>query len=195
MVDPAGIEIVPLTPERWADIEDLFGPERGAQSGCWCLWPLLPRKDFRALAPAERKAQFRARVESGPPLGLLAYADRKAVGWCAVAPRTRALGFDASRLSRAELGDAPSDVFAITCFHVRAGHRRKGLTPLLAKAAIADARAQGARAVEACPIDTGRELASGEGFVGLASVFHRLGFREIARRSPQRPLMRLDLHP
>jgi hypothetical protein len=29
--------------------------------------------------------------------------------------------------------------------------------------------------------------------VGIASVFRDLGFEEIARRSPRRPLMRLEL--
>lgn len=33
----------------------------------------------------------------------------------------------------------------------------------------------------------------GEGFVGITSVFATLGFREIARRSSRRPLMRLVL--
>ncbi len=32
----------------------------------------------------------------------------------------------------------------------------------------------------------------GEGFVGIASVFRKLGFQEIARRTPTRPLMRLS---
>jgi hypothetical protein len=33
----------------------------------------------------------------------------------------------------------------------------------------------------------------GEGFVGIAPLFRDLGFTEIARRSPRRPLMRLVL--
>ena len=33
----------------------------------------------------------------------------------------------------------------------------------------------------------------GDGFVGIASVFRALGFAEIARRSPWRPLVRLTL--
>jgi hypothetical protein len=63
----------------------------------------------------------------------------------------------------------------------------------LAEAAIAFARQNGASAIEACPIDADRPLIWGDGFVGVSSVFTALGFREIARRSPRRPLMRLDL--
>ena len=39
------IEIHPLTPDRWADFEKLFGP-RGAYAGCWCMWPRMRSKDF-----------------------------------------------------------------------------------------------------------------------------------------------------
>ena len=62
----------------------------------------------------------------------------------------------------------------------------------LAKAAADYARKQGAAAVEACAIEPDKPLQWGEGFVGLATVFRRLGFDEVARRSPKRPLMRLD---
>ena len=61
----------------------------------------------------------------------------------------------------------------------------------LAKAAIAYARKKKAVALDVCPIDTDAHLTWGEGFVGFASVFRELGFKEVARRSPKRPLMRL----
>ena len=41
------VEVRPLTAERWADFEKLFGP-RGAYAGCWCMWPRLRSKDFNA---------------------------------------------------------------------------------------------------------------------------------------------------
>jgi GNAT superfamily N-acetyltransferase len=191
--DEPDLAIEPLTPERWPDLEDLFGPERGACAGCWCTWPLLPRRQFLAMSKADRRSHFRAVVEAGPAPGLLAYDQGMAVGWCAVAPRQAAIRFDTARPSRpAKEGEDPSRIFAITCFYVRAGRRGAGLTHRLARAAVAHALARGARAVEACPIDTGRKLAWGEGFVGFPGVFERLGFREIARRSPTRPLLRLD---
>lgn len=61
----------------------------------------------------------------------------------------------------------------------------------LVKGGLAFARANGARVVEACPIDgaTGNV----DAYVGLKSVFDRAGFREVARRRPNRPLMRLAL--
>jgi hypothetical protein len=31
------IEVHPVTPERWGDLEKLFGPS-GAYGGCWCMY-------------------------------------------------------------------------------------------------------------------------------------------------------------
>ena len=36
------IAYCPATPQRWPDLERLFGP-RGACAGCWCMWWRLPR--------------------------------------------------------------------------------------------------------------------------------------------------------
>jgi len=183
-----------LTPDRWGDLVDLFGPERGANSGCWCLWPRLTRRDWKAMSRDARRAGLHAIVRAGPPPGILAYRDGTAVGWVAVGPRPSVAQFNGSRLSRPPDGDDESArIFAITCFYVRAGHRRQGLTGSLARAAIGFARQHGARALDVCAIDTTRPLAWGEGFVGIASAFLELGFVEIARRSPTRPLLRLGL--
>jgi GNAT superfamily N-acetyltransferase len=184
----------PLTPERWPDLEDLFGPERGANSGCWCMWPRIRAVEWKAMSKEERKSAFRSVVGKGPPPGLLAYRGDQAIAWCAVGPRASLARFDAAKASRpAEGAPAPGKVYAIACFFTRTGHRKLGLMAHLAKAAIRFARQNGASAVEACPIDPDRPLIWGDGFVGVTPVFARLGFREIARRSPRRPLMRLEL--
>jgi hypothetical protein len=39
------IDCRPLTSDRWDDLERLFGPERGAFAGCWCLWFKLGRQE------------------------------------------------------------------------------------------------------------------------------------------------------
>ena len=186
-------EIHPLTPDRWADLEDLFGPERGANSGCWCMWPRIARADYKAMDKADKKAAFRAIAQAGPPPGLLAYSDDKAVGWCAVGPRPSVVRFHGAKASRQpdDLdGPDAAHVYAITCFFIRTGYRRRGLTRLLAKAAIDFAKQNKAVAIDVCAIEADRPLIWGDGFVGIASVFDKLGFSEIARRSPRRPLMR-----
>jgi predicted GNAT family acetyltransferase len=188
------IRVEPISGDRWPDLEDLFGPERGANSGCWCMWPRLPRSEWKATPRDKRKAAFKRLVKKGPPPGLLAYEDDVAIGWCAVGPRRSVGSFDASRVSKPVDEDADRDkTYAITCFYVRSGHRKKGLMETLARAAAEFARERGAKSVEVCAIDTGRKLMWGEGFVGLAGVFRKLNYKEIARRTPTRPLMRLKL--
>jgi GNAT superfamily N-acetyltransferase len=182
----------PLTADRWADLEDLFGKDKGANSGCWCMWPRVSRAEFAAMEKDGRKRAFRKLVKSDAVPGLLAYEEGKAIAWVAIGPRRDVLRFNTTKASKLE--DEPDDgLYAITCFYVRTGHRKQGLMKILAKAAIAYAKKKRARAVDACPIEADRPLMWGDGFVGIASVFRDLGFEEIARRSPRRPLMRLSL--
>lgn len=180
----------PLTADRWVDLEQLFGPERGATSGCWCQWTRISRPEWDALGRTGRKQRFEAEVREGPPPGLLAYDGGTAVGWCAVAPRAATPKLNRSRIAAPAEADIDA-VWAITCFYIASSHRRSGLMRPLIEAAVAHAFAHGARAIEACPIEPQRNLIWGEGFVGIASAFGELGFAEVARRSPTRPLMRL----
>jgi GNAT superfamily N-acetyltransferase len=187
----------PLTSARWDDLVDLFGPERGANAGCWCIWPRVRAKDFSAMGREQRRDAFHQIVERGPPPGLLAYASGKPVGWVAIGPRGSVLRFDISKVSRPVDESAEpaalARTWAITCFYVRSGHRGEGMMGALVRAAVDHARRHGAVAVEVCAIEPDKPLAWGEGFVGVASVFRPLGFVEVARRSPKRPLLRLEL--
>lgn len=190
----------PLTPERWDDLVDLFGPERGAQGGCWCVWPMLRGVDFKAMDKDVRKAMFKARVDRSdrPAPGLLCYEDDRAVGWVAVGPRPAYTRWQISKAQRPLEGEgqpAVDAIWAIACFFIRTSHRKKGVMHYLADAARDFAAKNGAGFLEACPIEPDRPLIWGEGYVGLAPLFRDLGYEEVARRSPRRPLMRLKLAP
>ena len=189
-----GLVIRPLTPSRWPDLVDLFGPERGANSGCWCMWPRISGGEFQAMSRDQRKCAFEAVVGQGPPPGLLLYEGSLAIGWVAVGPRKSVARFDTTKTSRLDHETrAAGDAYAITCFYVRNGHRKRGLMKDLTAAAIEFARKKKARVLDVCPIDTAKPLMWGEGFVGIDSVMRDMGFTEIARRSPRRPLMRMEL--
>jgi ribosomal protein S18 acetylase RimI-like enzyme len=122
---------------------------------------------------------------------VLAYdAEASAIGWCAVAPRAELPTLQRSRLLGA-VDDQP--VWSINCFFVKPGQRRRGLALPLARAAVELARGQGAGIVEAYPWDTADRRANGTVYTGLVSTFRRLGFAEVARRAPHRPIMRLAL--
>jgi GNAT superfamily N-acetyltransferase len=179
-----------LTPDRWNDLESLFGP-RGACGGCWCMaWRLTP-SDFSRLKGDGTRRALRAIVTSGEPTGILAYDGEAPIGWCAVAPREAT-----PRLGRARvlgrIDDVP--VWSVTCFFVARAWRKQGVTVALLRAAAAHARRQGALILEGYPVEprTGEQPAA---FVwtGLASAFRAAGFSEVARRSATRPIFRLAL--
>ena len=180
----------PLTPDRWDDLERLFGPERGACAGCWCLWFKLRRPEWDAAGRAGRKAMFRAAVMAGPPPGILAYADGTAVGWCAVEPRERYPVILRSRVRR-PVDERPA--FAITCFYLAPRWRRRGLMRPLIEGAVALAGEQGAQLVEAYPLDAPPGERPSGAFTGIARAFAACGFVEVARRSARRPIMRKEL--
>jgi len=185
-----GYDIRPLTPDRWEDLETLFGPTRGAVSGCWCMFFRLTRKEWTAIGRDGRKKAFREVVGAGPPPGLLAYAGAEAVGWCAIAPRETTPQIERSRVGK-PLDDQP--VWSITCFYIDRRHRRQGVMAALIDAAVAHAAQSGARLLEAYPLDQAKSAAWGGGFVGFAESFRAAGFVETARRTPNRPLMRRPL--
>jgi len=88
---------------------------------------------------------------------------------------------------------ADPEVWAISCFFIRARARGQGLTHRLVEGGIGFARESGARWLEACPMDRSKDSRSIGLFVGSSRVFETAGFRRIAERKAERPLMRLVL--
>ncbi|MDX3808633.1 GNAT family N-acetyltransferase [Bosea thiooxidans] len=194
-MDSKRFAVWPLTPERWGDLEDLFGPQ-GPSYGCWCNHFRMPQRLRMPLLGAGARQLFEERVRRGPPPGVLAYADDEAVGWLQVGPRAHVPEWNNPRRASTPLPDAPAEDernWAASCFFVRKGFRGKGVTGALLAGAVAFARESGARLVEAAAMDN-RDKRSPEGlYVGPESVFRRAGFVEVARQKPGRPLLRLML--
>jgi DNA-binding winged helix-turn-helix (wHTH) protein/GNAT superfamily N-acetyltransferase len=192
----SAIQTKPLTPERWQDVVVVFGNGRGVCSQCWCMYWRLPRKVFeRSLREGNRKL-FQQRVDAGPPPGLLAYVDGEPVGWVQVGPRADVPGWNGSRRLTAPTPDAPAadpGVWGISCFAIRAGRRRQGIATALLDGAIEWARENGARILDACPVDASEKRPPTSLYHGIGSMFLRAGFREVTRRRRDRPLMRLHL--
>jgi GNAT superfamily N-acetyltransferase len=183
---PLELEFRPVTPERWPDLESLFG-EHGAYDGCWCMWWRLTRSEFAERKGQENKAALKSIVEAGEVPGLLAYADGQPVAWCSVAPRETFAALERSR-TLARIDEEP--VWSIVCFFVAGPFRGKGVTPNLLRAAVDYAQAHGAKIVEGYPVDPARRLSSASAYTGLASTFRQAGFVEVLRRSETRPVMR-----
>lgn len=86
-------------------------------------------------------------------------------------------------------------VWVVSCFVVKVGHRRQGISGALAAATIDFARRGGARVLEAYPMAThaGEEITWGELHVGSRSVFADAGFEEVGHPTPRRYVMRVVL--
>lgn len=183
------LEYHPVTPERWADLERLFG-RHGAGGGCWCMWWRLTRSQFARQAGEGNRLALKAIVDSGEVPGLLAYADGEPVAWCSLGPREN---FEALERSRAlkRVDDRP--VWSIVCFFVARPFRRRGLMAPFLAAALEYARGHGATIVEGYPIEPEKRLSGSSGYMGVVSTYRKAGFVEAARTAAGRPVMRYFL--
>jgi GNAT superfamily N-acetyltransferase len=180
-------EFHPLTPERWGDFEKLFG-KRGAVGGCWCMWWRLTAKEFDAHKGEGNRRAMKAIVRSGRMPGILAYHKGEAVGWCSVAPREEFPRLERSRILK-PVDDKP--VWSVVCFFVAKSHRRTGVGLRLLKAAVKHMAASGGKVLEGYPVEP-KKGSTPDVFAyhGLAATFRTAGFKEVARRSDTRPIMR-----
>jgi len=176
----------PLTPDRWADFESLFGP-KGACAGCWCMFWRVPRSQFTKGQGEPFRQEMRKLVDDGTVPGLLAYDGSVPVGWISIGRREEFVLLKHSRVL-APVDDQP--VWSIVCFFIAKNHRKKGLMLPLIQAAVEHARKNSARIVEAYPMDPYKRLGGVSAFVGITPVFRKAGFMEAARRSEHHPVMR-----
>jgi GNAT superfamily N-acetyltransferase len=180
------LKILPLTPDVWPAFEDLFG-ESGACKGCWCMHWRIGSAYHKRLRETN-KAAFHDIVKMGPPPGLIAFNGDLAVGWCQLTSRDALPWLDRSwRLRRVD--DVP--VWSISCFYIRKGYRKQGITSALIAASLKAAKRAGAPALEAYPLDA--DLTGSSSWTGYASTFARAGFSIVGRHTPPRPIMRHDL--
>lgn len=178
------LECRPLTPERFRDMETVFG-ERGVARRCFCMhWR---RPDGGHVDDLDNRDRFAAVVGAGPPPGLIGYIDEEPLGWVQVAPRSHFPTIGRSRLLKPVDGVG---VWSINCFVVRVGHRSQGIGRGLLAGAIQYAKHRGAIGVEAYPVD-GERSSVVDYFTGTLGMFEDQGFVELIRRNETRPIVRL----
>jgi GNAT superfamily N-acetyltransferase len=191
--DPSlGMEFHPLTAERWPDLVDLFD-RPGDPGSCWCRYWRETAETWRANDREGRRRVTHAEVRGGTPTGVLAYRDGRAIGWCSVAPREAHGRVEATPAVR-RVDDRPT--WSVTCFVVRRGERRQGLTRALLESAVAYAAANGAEVVEGYPVERhvgadGRPIGAPFRYMGDSSIYRAAGFRDVALPGRVRRFMRL----
>ena len=199
MPSATDLQILPLTADRFADLDGLFAT--GDPRWCWCMYFRARGRSWANSSAASNRADLEAlttqadRSRSVAP-GLVAYRDGAAIGWVSLGPRE-----DYERLAYSKMLHPVDDrpVWSIVCFVVAGRQRGKGVATALLDAAIAYARERGAATLEAYPIHEGRgRVSSNAAYTGTQGMFERAGFEIVELRqwnetSPPRPIMRLEL--
>lgn len=153
----------------------------------------LTNSDYERRKGAGNRRALKRLVDTGREPGLLGYVEDEPVAWVSVAPREEFGRLGRSRVL-APVDDRP--VWSIACLFVASGRRREGLSVAAIRAAVDHARARGARLVEAYPVEPRKDpVPPVFAWTGLASAYRTAGFREVARRSETRPIMRRAVRP
>lgn len=193
--------VLPANRVPWKDVKLVVGKARCHAALCYCQRFKIAESAWPATTDDERAKRLRAQTNCGHPKsdttsGLLAYVDGEPAGWCSVEPRTAYPYIPDARVAWKKRGEDKGDdsVWAVACFVTRTEFRRRGVSRALAAAVVDFARSRGARAIEAYPMMTepGKEITWGELHVGSRSVFAAAGFRDVARPTLRRVVMRLD---
>ncbi|MBP6215870.1 MAG: GNAT family N-acetyltransferase [Luteimonas sp.] len=191
------ITVEPASAARWDDLQLVFG-QRGQAAKCQCQRAILPLREYWHMPREMREAFLHkevrgARGAAAP--GLVAYLDGEPAGWCRLGPRSRFAPLRNSPVpwSGRDEDKADDGVWAVVCFVVRAGYRKRGISGALVRAAVEHARRHGAVALEGYPMATGDgDVPWGELHVGAVGTFRDAGFREVSRPTQRRHVMRID---
>lgn len=187
------LTVLPLTPERWPDLEVLFNAKGcSVARGCWCMY--YRRSGARGPLPSgttaaqANRADLKKLTRGDTPPGLIGYRGKVPVGWVSLGPRE-----DYAKLKRSPVMKPVDEqpVWSIICFVVPAEHRGQGVARALLDGAIAYAKKQGATLLEAYPVDKPGRSHDDFMWFGAKSMYDDAGFEEVARRKPQRPVVRL----
>lgn len=136
------------------------------------------------------KAALKALIARDPPPGLLGYLGKTPVGWVSLGPREGYAKLAKSPTMK-PVDDQP--VWSVVCFVVPSEYRQQGVARELLAGAIRYADRRGVRLLEGYPVDKSEPSAAQAPWFGSKSMFDEAGFQEVARRKPDRPVVRLAL--
>jgi GNAT superfamily N-acetyltransferase len=173
------VDVVPLAAERWGDLVELF--RAGTETRwCWCTYFRRTARAFSAATASENRATLEVLAGGDPAAGYLAYRDGRAVGWVSAGPVE---GYPRIGGSRYYPRTDPRPVWAVVCFFVAPAERRRGTARALLDAVVTAARAAGAPAIEAYPIEPAgaRSPSAASLYRGPLGVYAEAGFAEVAR--------------
>ncbi|GAA1005588.1 hypothetical protein GCM10009551_083300 [Nocardiopsis tropica] len=168
------IDVRPAT--VFDDVRAVVGPKKDTSNVCFCLSYRIGSKENQELRGPARADRVRGLCAETPPPGVLAYDGEEPVGWAAIHPRS-----DTSFATNRKIPHVDDlDPWSLWCIRVRPGHRKQGISHHLVDGALAFARDNGARVVEAYPVDNrGAKVDLTMAYVGTRAMFERAGFEYV----------------
>jgi len=175
----------PVTLENREDFVRLF-ESRGAPGYCWCMVWRHHGEETKNNTKTNRKKYMLGRIDDKIPVGLLAYDGKEPVAWCSVAPRSTY-----HRLGGEEIEGVEEDkIWSLVCFYIKRDYRRQGLSQLFIKEAAKYAKKNGAKYLEAYPVEPDSPSYH---FMGFVPVFKEMDFEFIKKAGSRRNVMLLKL--
>lgn len=133
------------------------------------------KRDWETLRGEPNREAFRDLVMRGEAHGLLAFAGDEPVGWVSLERRTDLPKLNAAPSLRC---DDAEQVWAIACFYIKTGWRKRGVASALLRDAKTWLAGQGARIVEGYPsrVSPDKPLGNAFAWTGVLPMFESAGF-------------------
>lgn len=181
------------TPEH---LEAVFAT--GTAQKCRCQAYKVPGWIWRDTTQEQRDVALVEQAAcgtDGPTSGLIGYVDGEAAGWVAVEPRENYPRLWSRKQAWMRMDPELEGVWSVTCFVVRKGWRKAGLTYELAHATVGYGQQVGARVLEGYPMEppAGKTVIWDEASVGLLQVFLEAGYEVVASPTLRRRVVRRQL--
>jgi hypothetical protein len=187
------LRIARLTPDRWSDLEAIFNAKGcSIARGCWCMAYRLSGSR-EPLPPGVTRAQanraaLKALVDAGNPPGLIGYRRKIPVGWSRSVRVKSTPSSDARPSWKQSMSNPSGQSSASLC---RPSTAARVWAQALLRGAVAYAEKHGATLIEAYPVDKPTRSNDDYMWFGAKSMYDKVGFKEIARRKPHRPIVRI----
>jgi GNAT superfamily N-acetyltransferase len=171
----------PVNSCNWKELENFFESKGGPQY-CWCMaWRNMNEGTSRS-SKSDKKKSLKSYVERKIPIGLLCYSNSGPIAWCSIAPRNN---------YRDLAGDNTlKNVWSLVCFFIKREYRKQRMTEKLISEALKYAKDNGAKYVEAYPVNPDSPSFR---FMGFKSTFDKMGFKFKKKAGKRRNVMLVKL--
>lgn len=177
---PSLLLMKPLSPDLAGDFIRFFDHDAfidsPAMASCYCNAQYFggDEDEWRTRRAERNRDDMESRIRAGQASGILAYSEKKVIGWCNAGPRELFLGL--ARHPELEL-KPELGVGSVVCFVVSPPYRGQQLTGLLLDAACDLLRQRGLTMAEGYPYAEPQPMGMGD-FLGSPGLFLSHGFHQ-----------------